>query len=289
MSNGIVALFTPYCSVEYASKNPYVGALGHRIDAGMGERVDMSTPRGLARALTLGWAPDPDRPRPDPEPAFDGTFCPSCGEERRMGLRQIAWRASWSPAGSAELRTPEGQPSLFSLRCLQCDHMMRVLASPEAEGGVEVFLIPRRWATGIPDGTPGVIAYALEQAERAQATKASSAAVVMYRRALEHLLADQGYHHGSLAHRIRTLLAAEPAPAWLASLDPEYLGLVKELGNAASHGDGGIAQREVFDEETMRQVHSLFDQILKSVYGPGRRTSVVDSLRSKLNALRDPD
>lgn len=249
----------------------------------------MSTPRGLARALTLGWAPDPDRRRPDPEPAFDGTFCPSCGEERRMGLRQIAWRSSWSPTGTAELLTPEAEPSLFGLRCLQCDHTMRVLVSPSGEGDVEIFLIPARWAAAMPESTPPVIAYALEQAERAQAAKASSAAVVMYRRALEHLLEDQGYRQGSLAQRIRTLLATDPAPPWLASLDPEYLGLIKELGNAASHGDGGIAQREVFDEETMRQVHSLFDQVLEAVYAPRWGISVVNNLRSKLNSLRDPD
>jgi Domain of unknown function (DUF4145) len=249
----------------------------------------MSTPEGLARALTLAWAPDRDRPRPGREPAFDGTFCSCCGDHRRMVLRKISWRPSWSPAGDAELFTPDTEPSLFGLRCLQCDHKTRVLVNPSPGGTVEVLLVPERWTAGLPEGIPAVIAYALEQAERAQAAKASSAAVVMYRRALEHLLADQGYRQGSLAQRIRTLLAADPAPGWLASLDAEYLGLVKELGNAASHGDGGIAQRHVFDEETMCQVRALFVEILEAVYGPGWGASMVNGLRSTLKALRDPD
>lgn len=90
--------------------------------------------------------------------------------------------------------------------------------------------------------TPPAVAYYLDQAQRAQSVSARSAAVAMYRPALEHLLYEQGYKKGMLGTKLTDLekdIAAGTAPKWAAELDTEFLALLKELGNASIHPNDG--------------------------------------------------
>jgi hypothetical protein len=122
--------------------------------------------------------------------------------------------------------------------------------------------------------TPGAVAYYLDQAERSQAVAALSAAVAMYRAALEQLLFDQGYRDGMLAQKITKLIADEKPPHWLEDLDPAFLTVLKDLGNAAIHpNEGDITKQAALDSALMLQLRALFVELLDDVYEQPRRKS----------------
>jgi hypothetical protein len=135
----------------------------------------------------------------------------------------VNFPAGPSPDGPQALETPLHPvgpklpvtivPSFFSLMCSQarCLHPrgrppIRQRAGARIPGGV--------WRTRNPR-TPASIRYYLDPAHFCRAAGAHSAAVAMYRAALEHLLFDQRYRNRSLGAKIKQLeaaLADETAP-----------------------------------------------------------------------------
>jgi hypothetical protein len=92
----------------------------------------------------------------------------------------------------------------------------------EGPNGIEIVAIPSAYGGVSTPNTPAAVAYYLDQAERSQAVGALSAAVAMYRAALEQLLFDQGYRDGMLAQKITKLIADEKPPRWFEDLDPAF-------------------------------------------------------------------
>ncbi len=79
--------------------------------------------------------------------------------------------------------------------------------------------------------------YYLDEAYKAQCGGATSAAIVMYRAALEQLLTEQGFAVDNCAKKIQALEAN--APRWADNIEPEILKVVKDLGNDAIHVNSG--------------------------------------------------
>jgi hypothetical protein len=84
-----------------------------------------------------------------------------------------------------------------------------------------------------PETPPGVAFY-LDQAARCHSVGANSAAITMFRSALEWLLLDQGFTEPMLGPKRKALnraLEAGTAPQWASDLDPEFLDVIRQLGN----------------------------------------------------------
>ena len=255
------------------------------------------------------------------EPVFaESLFCPSCGDNRRVrvtptegtisalqeyhsAISQLKAKAYPVAALNAlpPLKITFDQdeliawnrllsPATFVLQCAQCQGKFTALLY-EAPGGQALAILPAaRGGLRTPHPPEGV-AYYLDQAERARSVNAASAAVAMYRGALEHLLYDQGLKNGMLGQKIselEKLIAAGGAPKWATDLEREFLDLIKELGNGAIHpNDGDIKKQAVFDNEFLADLAQVFVHLLILVYEVPHETAVrLGKLRSRASSLK---
>jgi hypothetical protein len=199
-------------------------------------------------------------------------YCPGCGAPRRM---QIFPR---TPAHSSSLNLVDTStdaiakqlaPAVFTLRCVQDDTLFTALLfrGPEA---FELAIFPARRGGLATEHTPAGVAFYLDQAQRAQSAAANSAAVAMYRSALEHLLHEQGFTRRMLGPKIEDLMAAikdGTAPKWAVDLNPSYLKVINKLANAAIHpGDGDVTNQETFDREILTQLEITMSELVRVAY-----------------------
>lgn len=142
--------------------------------------------------------------------------------------------------------------------------------------------------------TPVEVRYCLDQAHRSHAVGANSAAVAMYRSALEHLLVGPGFKEGMLGRKIEKLEAAieaGTAPAWTQHIGPDALEAMKDLGNTAVHANGGdISQQAKFDADLVLRVTRMFRLLLVAVYDNPKtiealQASLKQSAATKLGTL----
>ena len=144
-----------------------------------------------------------------------GLYCPACGGERRMFVTPIDWPFKDKPVPQSfahlrdalligsdeESESDQAEaaqrcvPSLFSLACVQCSTKFTALIYAGPDGPSLAVLPSCRGGLATPH-TPTGVAFYLNQAQRAQSLGANSAAVAMFRGALEHLLYEQGYEDG---------------------------------------------------------------------------------------------
>jgi hypothetical protein len=116
-------------------------------------------------------------------------------------------------------------PTLFTLACLQCEaHSTGLLYfGPQ---GPSLAILSRSLGGVTTPRTPAGVGYYLDQAYRAHGVGAYSAAMEMYRAALEVLLYEQGYQSGMLAAKIKKLeedISTGNGPKWAQELETEYL------------------------------------------------------------------
>jgi hypothetical protein len=85
-----------------------------------------------------------------------------------------------------------------------------------------------------------------------------------------------------LAKKIQSLLEDDHPPEWFRDLDPEYLRVIGDLGNAAIHpNEGDVAVQRAFDETVVLQVRMLFVELLDDIY------EQPDKKAARLAALKD--
>jgi hypothetical protein len=164
---------------------------------------------------------------------------------------------------------PQVIPMLFTLTCLQCDAHSTGLLYLGPQGPSLAILSGTLGGLTTPR-TPAGVGYYLDQAYRAHGIGAYSAAVAMYRAALEQLLYEQGYQSGMLAAKIKKLeedTSAGNAPKWARELDTEYLTVLKKLGNGAIHANGGnVAKQGVLDAELIARIEATMSGLLFEAY-----------------------
>jgi hypothetical protein len=237
-----------------------------------GPEFDHTTREGLEGVLS--WHARGDNGRPD-DP-LDGTFCPRCGDTRRMRLRELYWEGPARQSGTAGVSL-EGfpcWPAFFVLTCVQCEGNIYVMAYPGPSHTVEVVALPTSYGGLSTPHTPEGVAYYLDQAQRAQAVGALSGAVALYRAALEHLLFEQGYTMPMVGPKLNAIQEDSNAPRWYRELDPAYLRAIKDLGNAALHpNDGNVERQRILDARLLQQVRELFVELLDDSYERPQRTA----------------
>ena len=210
-------------------------------------------------------------------------YCPRCGQIRRVnptflrvpGLKEHGWA---------------GPGLLVLLHCVQCDATFTAVTFNGIQGE-ELAIFP-----SVPGGlstpnTPPGVSYYLDQASRAQSVGARSAAVAMYRAALEHLLHDQGYTKGMLHQKITALendVQSGQGPAWARTLDPAYLVAIKELGNASIHtNDGDITVQAELDNHVLELMSETFAELLHTTYEePLAKAARLQAMQAKVAKLK---
>jgi len=132
--------------------------------------------------------------------------CTTCSREMTMIV--VALYMSPGKSGPHGMVMPHDRrtlpPSLFQSRCVHCESTWTVVAYRAPDETSLAIFGDTHGGLSTPH-TPGSVAYYLDQAYKAQAASAHSAAVAMYRAALEHLLYQQGYHIRELGRKIEAL------------------------------------------------------------------------------------
>lgn len=213
----------------------------------------------------------------------DGVFCPACNALRRVWVTRL--RPSMIPEEVYELRAGV----IISIKCMQCN--TEALGVLDEEGWRQSCNRREKLTLYWPTiaklataNTPEAVAYYLDQAARCESVGANSAAVVMYRSALEHLLHDHNYKEGMLGRRLSKLLAdvaAGSAPRWARDIDHAYLDVINKLGNGAVHAnDGDVSKQASLDDEIFRGLQIAFVEILDVVYErPARAAATLAKLQ----------
>jgi hypothetical protein len=153
-------------------------------------------------------------------------YCPMCGDFRKMHVLPVYSRSK--AAGTAiNLVGDIGQqitPSLFYFNCVQCNMLFTAIVYL-GQGGPALAVFPSQYGGLRTTHTPEGVAYYLDQASRSESAGANSAAIAMFRGALEHILFEQGYQTGMLNSKInkleedikciiRCILASHSDPIW---------------------------------------------------------------------------
>lgn len=245
-------------------------------------------------------------------PIYGKMHCPKCGDIRKMdvnllfpqrdenstSLRTISIHLSQSgyrdEAFNKEfLRRVYNLlcPSLWKYECLQCNTTFTsiVYMSPQ---GHDLAVFASCYGGLSTPNTPESVAYYLDQANRSFSVGAHSAAMAMYRSALEHLLFNQGYTKGMLAVKIELLIKdieKNSAPRWAMDLEPELLRYIKDLGNGSIHANNGaVDQQRLLDTELITKVNEFFSILLFVVYeSENKRKQLLDSFKHVSEQLNE--
>jgi hypothetical protein len=232
------------------------------------------------------------------EDGVHGLHCPHCGQQRRVKARAVIMAGTLK--ASATMSSPNtivGLPadgpkptSVFILSCLQCRTTATALVYDGPHGPDLVILWSHLGGLRTPH-TPDGPAYYLDQAARAESVGARSAAVTMYRAACEQILLEQGYKKKMLGPKLGELedeMKTGNAPKWATELHADYLGVLKDLGNAATHaGDGDVKKQDELDTELLADVRVVVERLLESIYEqPLKDAGLLSRLRSKANKVK---
>lgn len=222
----------------------------------------------------------------------DGTyevFCPKCSGIRKFHVKGICGSREYRIGTSGQLEC-DYLPSMFRAICLQCESEALVLLYNGLEG-VELAVLHNTYSGCVTPNSPKEVKYYIDQAYRARSVGAISAAMAMYRSALEWLLYEQGYQKGMLGQKINDLEAAiksKTAPKWAMELGTEFLKAIKDIGNGAIHTNGGdITKQANLDKELVELVDVVFAELLDKIYEqPLRSSANLAKLKAKAAVVK---
>lgn len=219
-------------------------------------------------------------------------YCPTCGDERRMAIAAMFLPDALSAAGKNgnAYKAEELVESLFVYSCVQCNHHFTATVYQGPEGSSLVVLPSVRGGLTTPH-TPEGVAFYLDQAYRSRVMGANSAAIAMFRGALEHLLFEQGYTKGMLGAKLTQLesdIQAGTAPKWAIELEPEFLQILRDLGNGAIHpNDGDVSKQSALDSTLLNHVQQTFLMLLFHVYEvPQKKAQQLGALKAAAQVLK---
>jgi hypothetical protein len=181
-------------------------------------------------------------------------------------------------------------PKVFRYTCVQCRTMFTAIIYVGPDGPALAVLPSCRGGLTTPH-TPAGVTYYLDQASKSQAIGANSAAIAMFRGALDHLLFEQGYPKGMLGAKLAQLeadITSGKAPKWAVELETDFLDVLKELGNGAIHpNDGDVRKQSALDNALVEAVKETFHMLLFLVYElPHQKSQRLTALKNKAAILK---
>lgn len=178
-------------------------------------------------------------------------------------------------------------PWLIQTECLQCSSKANIIIF-EGPCGVELTVLHSVYGGCVTQHTPEPVKFYIDQAYRASLAGANSAAMAMYRSALEWILHHQGFTEGMLGRKTKDLEEAIQkgnAPDWTKDIRPDYLATIKNIGNGAVHTNGGdISKQQHLDKEAIKRVGDAFKVILDKIYEAPFRAAQNRAVLQELNA-----
>lgn len=160
--------------------------------------------------------------------------------------------------------TYNGRSSICIHKCRQClNETFLIRHTVDGEPTLTfVYSTSLQYDTsGVPDG----INYYMGQAFKSKSVGAYSAAMAMYRSALEFLLYESEFKESRLVDKIKSF--EKTPPAWATSLSSQFMDIIRELGNDSVHPNGGdISEQEKFDFEMLEAVEITMNELIERAY-----------------------
>jgi hypothetical protein len=129
--------------------------------------------------------------------------------------------------------------------------------------------------------TPEIVAYFVNQAYLAQSVRAYSAALAMYRTALDKMLSSFGAKN-NLKKKIAILerqYEETRTPRWVRSLTPEALNILKEIADSQMHAND-VVKESALEADFLHDVQIIFGFLLFKMFEEEEQKK---SLKSKLD------
>lgn len=160
--------------------------------------------------------------------------------------------------------TYSGGSSVYVHTCRQC-HNETFLIRHTMDGEPTltfVYSTSLQYDTScVPDG----INYYMGQAFKSKSIGAYSAAMAMYRSALEFLLYESGFDENRLVDKIKSFEITPPD--WATSLSSQFMDIIRELGNDSVHpNDGDISEQKKFDFDMLEAVEETLNELIERAY-----------------------
>ncbi|MCC7406978.1 MAG: DUF4145 domain-containing protein [Phycisphaeraceae bacterium] len=212
-------------------------------------------------------------------------FCSECWDERKallrvlyapedamqkmFGLGRAIGRNKVQKEDCIQQVMLEIVPTMFIVCCAYCtrEHLGILL---DIDGRPSLVVYPVGTHGFSTEHTPLHVQYYLDQAVRASSAGAMSAAVVMYRSAIEGILHDQGYREDKLYDQIGHLrddMLKGKAPTWAQYIGEPFLDALRDCGNAAVHAnEGNIEIQSAFDVEFVTLLNKTLQAWLYAIY-----------------------
>lgn len=202
-------------------------------------------------------------------------YCPVCARVLRTNIKVIKGMGAVSSGEDGYKLTDD--PIIYETTCVNCKSNSYILLYAREDHHDIATIYSKSAKFGSPNAHPSVTYY-LDQAQRAHTMGANSAAVAMFRSALEQLLYHEGFINGMLNQKITDLqksIDQKTGPEWAINLDTDFLNIIKELGNTSIHpnkGDIGVQDR--LDSDLVANLQITFLEILDTVYEqPARKAA----------------
>ncbi|MEK5165993.1 hypothetical protein NYE69_27105 [Paenibacillus sp. FSL R5-0527] len=237
-------------------------------------------------------------------PFKEDLFCSRCGGFRKNEIEPLYVNGDFSSSFLENFQKPNGNnfygvyskesifqilrvkisPSFWKCQCLQCDSISHIIIH-SGPNGEELLILPSTFGGLSTPNTPQNVAFYLDQANRSHIMGANSAAMAMYRAAIEHILVGHGYNRRMLGNKIQDLLKdieENNAPQWAYEFDTDFLKYIKKLGDSAIHAnDGNIEQQIHLDNELIKNVKSVISFLLFVIYESAhKKQQLLDNLKS---------
>lgn len=228
-------------------------------------------------------------------------YCAKCGDYRRVEARPLSIPSKVDAL--LESRTPRPFGPSLSPRGVERDEFLAALAKAsyqlnllvcDAEfyltvfngpTGIEILILSSSLGgLGTPH-TPLNVSYYLDQAHRAAGVGANSAAVSMYRSAVEMILHQQGYIQKMLGPKVAAVQLDKTngsGPVWIGRVDVAVLDVLGRLGNAAVHpNNGDVAAQALLDSKLLFDIQEAIRVVLQEIYEiPLARAQTLERLKN---------
>lgn len=221
---------------------------------------------------------------------IDELYCTICGANRKHNVKLLNTNKDLN-IEDPEHRFKFGSvPVVHIATCLQCETKTNLILY-YGPNNLELAILRSAYGGSSTNNTPQEVKYYLDQAYRARMVSALSAAMSMYRSALEWILFDQGYKNGMLGAKIKKIeedIKNNVAPKWANEMPMELLSAIKNIGNGAMHtNDGDIRKQEEIDKNVIEIVDVVFAELLDVIYEqPIRRQQNVEKLKVIANTFK---
>lgn len=155
-------------------------------------------------------------------------------------------------------------PNALKCKCRQCHHDI-IMINHLVDNVSKISTIYDVMNYDMCSLIPKSVNYYMGQAFMCKSVGANSAALAMYRSALEWVLEDKGYKNGTLNDKIE--LFNNKPPENVGHIDIKYMTVIRKLGNKSVHSnDDNIDLQYSLDDAFVNDVGLTMEMIIEAIY-----------------------